>query len=69
MQHSTPVLELRTPFIPTYMGPWCLRNFHRPPMERYTYGTVAQPTFHTIHLLTENIKKKAKVNKLLFHCK
>ncbi|VVC30227.1 Bromodomain, conserved site,Transcription initiation factor TFIID subunit 1, domain of unknown [Cinara cedri] len=63
IQHSIPVLELRKPFIPTFMGPVYLRNFHRPSMKRYSHGTVAQRTFHPVYPLTENIKIKAKLRK------
>lgn len=42
-----------------------LRNFHRPPMKRYSHGAVAQPIFHSVQSLLKNIKKKAKVNKTL----
>ncbi|XP_050421868.1 transcription initiation factor TFIID subunit 1-like [Adelges cooleyi] len=61
IQHSTPVVELKAPFIQTHMGPMRLRNFHRPPMKRYSHGDVAQPKFHSIHPLLKNIKKKAKL--------
>jgi len=47
------------------MGPMRLRNFHRPPMKRYSHGAVAQPIFHSVQPLLKNIKKKAKVNKTL----
>jgi len=47
------------------MGPMRLRNFHRPPMKRYSHGAVAQPVFHSVQPLLKNIKKKAKVNKIL----
>lgn len=61
IQHSTPVVELKAPFIQTHMGPMRLRNFHRPPMKRYSHGAVAQPIFHTVQPLLKNIKKKAKL--------
>lgn len=61
IQHSTPVVELKAPFIQTHMGPMRLRNFHRPPMKRYSHGTVAHPVFHSVQPLLKNIKKKAKV--------
>lgn len=56
-------MELKAPFIQTHMGPMRLRNFHRPPMKRYSHGAVAQPIFHSVQPLLKNIKKKAKVNK------
>jgi len=47
------------------MGPTRLKYFHRPPMKRYSHGTVTEPKFHTVQPLLKNIKKKAKVNKTL----
>lgn len=47
------------------MGPMRLRNFHRPPMKRYSHGIVTQPIFHSVQPLLKNIKKKAKVNNTL----
>ncbi|XP_060863239.1 transcription initiation factor TFIID subunit 1 [Metopolophium dirhodum] len=61
IQHSTPVVELKAPFVQTHMGPMRLRNFHRPPMKRYSHGVVAQPVFHSVQPLLKNIKKKAKL--------
>lgn len=61
IQHSTPVVELKAPFVQTHMGPMRLRNFHRPPMKRYSHGAVAQPVFHSVQPLLKNIKKKAKL--------
>lgn len=46
IQHSTPVVELRVPFIQTHMGPMRLRNFHRPPMKRFSHGPLAFPGPH-----------------------
>lgn len=65
IQHSTPVVELRAPFIHTNMGPTRLKYFHRPPMKRYSHGPVAESIFHPVQPLLKNIKKKAKVNKTL----
>ncbi|KRT80746.1 hypothetical protein AMK59_5191, partial [Oryctes borbonicus] len=59
IQHSTPVVELRAPFIKTHMGPVRLRNFHRPQMKRFSYGTLAQPGPHSVMPLLKHIKKKA----------
>lgn len=61
IQHSTPVVELRAPFIQTHMGPMRLRNFHRPPMKRFSHGVLAQPGPHPVMPLVKHIKKKAKV--------
>ncbi|CAL8079003.1 unnamed protein product [Orchesella dallaii] len=60
IQHSTPVVELRTPFIPTHMGPQKLRNFHRPALRKYSNGPLALPGPHQVLPLTKHIKKKAK---------
>lgn len=61
IQHSTPVVELRAPFVQTHMGPMRLRNFHRPPMKRFSHGALAHPGPHTVLPLLKHIKKKAKV--------
>ncbi|RZC33764.1 transcription initiation factor TFIID subunit 1, partial [Asbolus verrucosus] len=60
IQHSTPVVELRAPFIQTHMGLMRLRNFHRPPMKRFSHGPLAQPGPHPVMPLIKHIKKKAK---------
>ncbi|CAH1372514.1 unnamed protein product [Tenebrio molitor] len=60
IQHSTPVVELRAPFIQTHMGLMRLRNFHRPPMKRFSHGPLAQPGPHPVMPLVKHIKKKAK---------
>lgn len=62
IQHSTPVVELRAPFIPTHMGQIKLRAFHRPPMKKYSLGSTLHGTApHGVQPLLKNIKKKAKV--------
>lgn len=61
IQHSTPVVELRAPFVQTHMGPMRLRNFHRPPLRRFSYGSLAHPGPHCVLPLLKHIKKKAKV--------
>ncbi|XP_066256544.1 transcription initiation factor TFIID subunit 1 [Euwallacea similis] len=61
IQHSTPVVELRVPFIQTHMGPMRLRNFHRPPMKRFSHGPLSQPGPHSALPLVKHIKKKAKL--------
>ncbi|XP_037804799.1 transcription initiation factor TFIID subunit 1-like [Penaeus monodon] len=60
LQHSTPVVELQPPFIPTYMGEKKLRLFHRPPLKRYSHGPLSTLGPHAVHPLTKEIKKKAK---------
>ncbi|XP_004536590.1 transcription initiation factor TFIID subunit 1 isoform X1 [Ceratitis capitata] len=64
IQHSTPVVELRSPFIPTYMGPMKLRAFHRPPLKRFSHGTLASPGPHPVLPLLKYIAKKAKQREL-----
>lgn len=61
IQHSTPVVELRAPFIPTHMGPMKLRGFHRPAIKKYSHGTVASTEPQPVLPLVKHIKKKARV--------
>lgn len=65
IQHSTPVVELRAPFIQTHMGLMKLRNFHRPPMRKFSHGPLALPGAHSVLPLLKHIKKKSKVGSLL----
>ena len=58
IQHSTPVVELRVPFVPTHMGVIRLRNFHRTPIKRYSHGILATPGPHAVQPLLKHIKKK-----------
>ncbi|XP_026472569.1 transcription initiation factor TFIID subunit 1 [Ctenocephalides felis] len=60
IQHSTPVVELRAPFIQTHMGPIKLRNFHRPPLKKFSHGPLATPSAVPVNPLLKHIKKKAK---------
>lgn len=64
IQHSTPVVELRAPFIPTNLGPMKLRSFHRPPLKRYSHGPVSTNGPHPVHPLLRNIRKMAKHREL-----
>ncbi|XP_037955889.1 transcription initiation factor TFIID subunit 1 isoform X1 [Teleopsis dalmanni] len=64
IQHSTPVVELRAPFIPTHMGPMKLRAFHRPPLKKYSHGVLSQTIQHQVLPLLKNIAKKAKQREL-----
>lgn len=61
IQHSTPVVELRAPFVQTHMGQMRLRNFHRPPLRKFSHGLLSQPGSHYVLPLLKHIKKKAKV--------
>lgn len=64
IQHSTPVVELRAPFIPTHMGPIKLRAFHRPAMKKYSHGAIAGTDAHSVLPLVKHIKKKARQREL-----
>jgi transcription initiation factor TFIID subunit 1 len=62
LQHATPVVELRSPFVPTHIGPIKLRQFHRWPLKRYSHGPLSNCTqFCGVHPLLKNIRKKARV--------
>ncbi|XP_062309245.1 transcription initiation factor TFIID subunit 1 isoform X5 [Osmerus eperlanus] len=61
IQHSIPAVELRQPFFPTHMGPMKLRQFHRPSLKKYSFGTLSQPGPHASQPLLKQIKKKAKM--------
>lgn len=60
IQHSTPVVELRSPFVQTHMGPARLRAFHRPAMRKLSHGPLSAPGPHAVQPLLKHIKKKAK---------
>uniref|UniRef100_UPI00358DE281 transcription initiation factor TFIID subunit 1-like isoform X2 n=1 Tax=Myxine glutinosa TaxID=7769 RepID=UPI00358DE281 len=60
IQHSIPAVELRQPFFPTHMGPIKLRQFHRPPLKKYSHGPLSQPGPHPVCSLQKHIRKKAK---------
>ncbi|XP_030020533.1 transcription initiation factor TFIID subunit 1 isoform X3 [Manduca sexta] len=60
IQHSTPVVELRAPFIQTHMGPARLRAFHRPPLRELRHAPISAPGPHPVQPLLKHIKKKAK---------
>ncbi|XP_055377436.1 transcription initiation factor TFIID subunit 1 [Condylostylus longicornis] len=64
IQHSTPVVELRAPFIPTHMGPMKLRMFHRPAMKKYSHGPLSDSNHHPVLPLVKHIVKKAKQREL-----
>ncbi|KAH9513821.1 Transcription initiation factor TFIID subunit 1 [Bulinus truncatus] len=61
IQHSTPAAELRQPFFPTHLGPNKLRQFHRPPLKKYSHGLLASFGPHPVHCLNKVIKRKAKI--------
>lgn len=60
LQHSTPVVELRAPFIPTHMGPMKLRLFHRPHMKNYSHGSLTSTNYHPVAPLLKHINKKSQ---------
>uniref|UniRef100_A0A2K6M8G0 TATA-box binding protein associated factor 1 n=1 Tax=Rhinopithecus bieti TaxID=61621 RepID=A0A2K6M8G0_RHIBE len=61
IQHSIPAVELWQPFFPTHMGPIKIRQFHRPPLKKYSFGALSQPGPHSVKPLLKHIKKKAKM--------
>jgi transcription initiation factor TFIID subunit 1 len=60
LQHSTPTVELRAPFIPTHMGPMKLRMFHRPHLKNFSHGALASANYHAVQSLIKHINKKAQ---------
>ncbi|KAH8381371.1 hypothetical protein KR093_003697 [Drosophila rubida] len=60
IQHSTPVVELRAPFVPTHMGPMKLRSFHRPALKKFSHGPLASVQQQPVFPLLKHIIKKAK---------
>ncbi|XP_055848385.1 transcription initiation factor TFIID subunit 1 isoform X1 [Episyrphus balteatus] len=64
IQHSTPVVELRAPFVPTHMGPMKLRAFHRLPLKKFSHGSLASSAMHSVAPLLKHIAKKAKQREL-----
>ncbi|XP_037088620.1 LOW QUALITY PROTEIN: transcription initiation factor TFIID subunit 1-like [Pollicipes pollicipes] len=60
LQHSIPVVELQAPFVPTHMGPIKLRQFHRPPLKKFSNGPLASNQPVPVQPLQKNIKRKAK---------
>ena len=60
IQHSIPALELRQPYFPTHMGLMKLRGFHRPPLKKFSHGSIADTLAHSVLPLVKHIKKKAK---------
>jgi len=61
IQHSTPAVELRQPFFPTHVGPIKLRNFHRPPLKRYSHGAMTGPGPHPVLPLLKQIRRKERL--------
>ena len=56
-----PQVELMAPFVPTHQGPIKLRQFHRPPLKKFSNGPLASNQPVPVQPLHKNIKRKAKV--------
>ena len=61
-QHSIPAVELRAPYFPTHLSLVKLRQFHRVPLKRYSYGALSAGGHHPVHPLLKHIKRKQKVS-------
>lgn len=66
IQHSTPAVELRQPFFPTFMNRDRLREFHRPPL--FTSGKRSRSStaiefsiFYGVDSLTRHIQKQEQL--------
>ncbi|CAD5115481.1 DgyrCDS4450 [Dimorphilus gyrociliatus] len=64
LQHSTPAVELRQPFFPTHNGGMRLRQWHRPPLKRYSHGAMTADGPHQVLPLLKNIRRKEKQREL-----
>ena len=56
-------VELQAPFIPTHLGPIRLRQFHRPPLKKFSNGPLASNQPVPVQPLQKSIKRKAKVRR------
>lgn len=65
IQHSTPAVELRQPFFPTFMNRDRLREFHRPPLfpsgKRSRAIALAENNPHHVESLTKHIAHQAQL--------
>ncbi|XP_067949949.1 transcription initiation factor TFIID subunit 1-like [Watersipora subatra] len=61
IQHSTPAVDLKQPFFPTFLGITKLRQFHRPPLKKYSYGAMYEGGPIPVNSLLKTIKRKAKL--------
>lgn len=65
IQHSTPAVELRQPFFPTFMNRDKLREFHRPPLfpsgKRARSYALANNKLHQVESLTKHIAQQAQL--------
>lgn len=66
IQHSTPAVELRQPFFPTYMNRDRLREFHRPPLfpsgkRSKALIALAENKLYYIESLTKHITHQSQV--------
>ena len=56
IHHSTPAVQLTQPFFPTYLSVQRLRQFHRWPLKRYSYGPLSETGFKPVKILAEYIE-------------
>lgn len=66
IQHSTPAVELRQPFFPTFMNRDRLREFHRPPIFILTkrsrsINSIEFTIFHDVESLSKHIAKQDEI--------
>merc|ERR1719354_807772 len=61
LQHATPSVQLTAPFIPTFMGPIKLRQYHRWPLKRYSHGALSN--YHAFHGVQSLYKHQRKMEK------
>ena len=67
IQHSTPAVDLKQPFFPTFLGVTKLRQFHRPPLKKYSYGTMFDGGPIPVNSLVKQIKRKGNPEFLKVH--
>ncbi|XP_018561669.1 transcription initiation factor TFIID subunit 1-like [Anoplophora glabripennis] len=53
-------MELRVSFVQSHTGPVRLRNFHRPPLKRFSHESLFKRGPHSVMPFVTQIKKKAK---------
>lgn len=69
IQHSTPAVDLRQPFFPTFLGLNKLRQFHRNPLKRYSHGAMSTSGPKQVLGLQKQIKRKGQLlDSLLISC-
>ena len=61
VQHSTPALNLNSPWFPTHLSMSAMRHFHRPKL-KFHFGRGEESTgFYSIASLTKHIAQKKQV--------